>query len=92
MDVDTIKLHFNIIRDERQSAKIDYPLFDILFGAICANIAGARGWTDIRGYVLGHHDWFLKQNLFEQGVPADDTFARLIAAIKPNEFHECFLA
>ena len=92
MDIDAIKLHFSIIRDERQSAKIDYPLFDILFGAICAIIAGARGWTDIREYVLGHHDWFLKQNLFEQGVPADDTFARLIAAIKPCEFRECFLA
>jgi predicted transposase YbfD/YdcC len=92
MDIDAIKLHFSIIRDERQSAKIDYPLFDILFGAICAIIAGARGWTDIREYVLGHHDWFLKQHLFEQGVPADDTFARLIAAIKPEEFRECFLA
>jgi predicted transposase YbfD/YdcC len=92
MDIDAIKLHFSIIRDERQSAKIDYPLFDILFGAICAIIAGARGWSDIREYVLGHHDWFLNQHLFEHGVPADDTFARLIAAIKPSEFRECFLA
>lgn len=31
MNIDTIKEHFSIIRDERQSAKVDYPLFDILF-------------------------------------------------------------
>jgi predicted transposase YbfD/YdcC len=92
MDIETIKLHFSIIRDERQSAKVDYPLFDILFGSLCAVIAGARGWTEIREYVRGHHEWFLKQKLFENGIPVDDTFARLIAVIKPQEFQACFLA
>ncbi|UXI04095.1 ISAs1 family transposase [Photobacterium sp. TY1-4] len=92
MNIDTIKEHFSIIRDERQSAKVDYPLFDILFGSICAVIAGGQGWTDIREYVLGHHDWFLKRSLFEKGVPVDDTFARLIASIDPAEFRDCFLA
>ncbi|MFI3247315.1 MAG: transposase family protein, partial [Ferrimonas sp.] len=47
MVIDGIKAHFSIIQDSRQSAKVDYPLFDILFGALCAVIAGARGWTDI---------------------------------------------
>lgn len=91
MDITSIKQHFILIQDARQSAKIDYPLFDILFGTLCAVIAGARGWTDIREYVLGHHAWFLQQQLFEQGVPVDDTFARLISAIKPHDFRECFL-
>ena len=92
MNLETIKAHFSIIRDERQSAKVDYPLFDLLFGSICAIIAGGQGWTDIREYVLGHHEWFLKQGLFEKGVPVDDTFARLISNIDPTEFRECFLA
>lgn len=92
MDIEAIKLHFSIIRDERQSAKVDYPLFDILFGSLCAVIAGARGWTEIREYVRGHHEWFLKQKLFVNGIPVDDTFARLIAVIKPQEFQACFLA
>lgn len=92
MDIDIIKQHFIIIQDGRQSAKIDYPLFDILFGTLCAVIAGARGWTDIREYVLGHHDWFRQQALFENGVPVDDTFARLISAIEPQAFRDCFLS
>lgn len=91
MNLDTIKAHFSIINDQRQSAKVDYPLFDILFGSICAVIAGGQGWTDIREYVLGHHEWFLKQGLFEKGVPVDDTFARLISNIDPAEFRDCFL-
>ena len=91
-NIETLMLHFSIIKDPRQSAKVDYPLFDVLFGALCAVIAGARGWTDIREYVLGHHDWFLKQNMFVNGVPVDDTFARLIASIEPQAFRECFLS
>ncbi len=91
MDIDSIKEHFILIHDDRQSAKVDYPLFDVLFGSLCAIMAGGRGWTDIREYVMGHHEWFLKHRLFENGVPVDDTFARLISSIKPEAFQECFL-
>ncbi|ENM5763213.1 hypothetical protein V9R53_002825 [Vibrio mimicus] len=31
-------------------------MFDILFGSICAVIAGGQGWADIREYFLGNHD------------------------------------
>ena len=91
MNIEQIHTYFKVIRDDRQSAKINYPLFDLLFGMLCAVIAGARGWSDIREYVLGHHDWFIQHQLFEHGVPVDDTFARLIVAIDPTEFQRCFL-
>ncbi len=45
--------HFSSLHDKRQSAKITYPLFDVLFGSLCAVIAGAQGWFDIREYMLG---------------------------------------
>lgn len=45
MVIDSIKAHFGIIQVNRQSAKIDYPLFDVLFGALCAVIAGGS-WLD----------------------------------------------
>ena len=36
--------HFSIIKDPRQSWKIEHKLFDILLLTICAVIAGADGW------------------------------------------------
>ncbi|WP_425336948.1 hypothetical protein [Vibrio splendidus] len=27
-------------------------------------IAGAKGWFDIREYILGHHDWFKRNDMF----------------------------
>ncbi len=34
MDIDSIKEHFILIHEDRQSAKVDYPLFDISFGSL----------------------------------------------------------
>jgi hypothetical protein len=48
--------HFNTITDKRQSAKVSYSLFDVLFDSLCAVIAGAKGWFDIREYLLGHYE------------------------------------
>ncbi|MGO1247984.1 MAG: transposase family protein, partial [Oceanisphaera sp.] len=71
MHIETFKAHFQPVEDTRQSAKVTYPLFDVLFGTLCAVIAGAKGWFDIREYLLGHHDWFIEHGMFEAGVPAD---------------------
>jgi hypothetical protein len=56
MSIDAFKAHFKPVEGHRQSAKVTYPLFDVLFGTLCAIIAGARGWFEIREYLLGHHD------------------------------------
>ena len=88
---DTFKNDFQSITDSRQNAKVKYSLFEILFSTLCAVISGSDGWYEIREYVLGHHNWFKKQNIFLQGIPVDDTFARIISSIDPDEFHRCFV-
>ena len=65
MFIDSFKQHFESVADPRQSAKVTYPFFDILFGSLCAVIAGAHGWFDIREYLLGHHKWFLELGMFK---------------------------
>ncbi len=56
MHIDEFKEYFHTVTDKRQSAKVTYCLFEVLFGSLCAVIAGAKGWFDIREYILGHHD------------------------------------
>ncbi|CAK6713433.1 Putative transposase (fragment) [Vibrio harveyi] len=91
MHIDHFKEHFQTIIDQRQGAKVTYCLFEVLFGSLCAVIAGAKGWFDIREYIRGHHDWFKRNNVFLNGIPADDTIARIISTIEPEQFHECFV-
>jgi predicted transposase YbfD/YdcC len=79
------------IKDSRQSAKITYPLFDILFVSLCSVIAGAVGWKDIEEYAEGHLDWFQERGFLPHGVPVDDTISRIISRIEPDQFHQCFI-
>jgi hypothetical protein len=60
------------IKDSRQSAKITYPLFDILFLPLCSVISGAVGWKDIEEYAKGHLDWFQERGFLPHGVPVDE--------------------
>lgn len=78
----------NIFKQLPTNAKVTYCLFEVLFGSLCAVIAGAKGWFDIREYILGHHDWFKRNDLFLNGIPADDTIARIISTIEPEQFHQ----
>ncbi|SHO56638.1 hypothetical protein VQ7734_02407 [Vibrio quintilis] len=91
MYIDEFKAYFHAVTDDRQSAKVTYCLFEVLFGSWCAVIAGAKGWFDIREYILGHHEWFKRHSMFIQGIPADDTIARIISRMKPEPFYACFI-
>lgn len=92
MDFSLFVEHFCCIKDPRQKAKIDYPFFDLLFGSLCAIIAGAEGWKDIQEYIDGHLSWFQKQGFFSHGSPVDDTIARAIGRIEPKQFQQCFIS
>lgn len=52
MHIDHFKEHFQTIIDQRQSAKVTYCQFDVLWGSLCAVIAGAKGWFDILEYIV----------------------------------------
>ncbi|MEH6533674.1 MAG: transposase family protein [Photobacterium frigidiphilum] len=60
MHIDHFKEHFQSITDQRQGAKVTYCLFEVLFGSLCAVIAGAKGWFDIREYIHLEVTWIYK--------------------------------
>ena len=91
MYIEAFTNHFSDIIDQRQTAKVTYPLEDILFVTLCAVIAGAEGWADIHCYADGHLEWFQKHGYLKDGVPADDTIARIISRIDPEEFSKSFM-
>lgn len=54
---------------------------------MCAVIAGARGWFDIRVYLLGVY----QADMLKNGAPVDDTIARTISGMIPEQFQRFFL-
>ena len=90
MNIDAFSLHFEELSDPRQSAKISYPLFDVIFLTICATITGSEGWEDIEDFGETHLEWLQSKGLFQRGLPVHDTIALIISRLAPAEFQRCF--
>jgi hypothetical protein len=48
--IDVFAQHFADVKTPRQTAKISYQLYDVLFLTICAIITGCEGWEDIEDF------------------------------------------
>ena len=77
---------FSELEDPRQTTKIAYPFFDVVFLTVCAAIGGAQGWEDIELFGEAHLEWFQRNGLFHNGLPVHDTIARIISRIQPEQF------
>ncbi|MFC0229605.1 ISAs1 family transposase, partial [Serratia aquatilis] len=91
MSINAFSEHFADLQDPRQTAKVAYSLFDILFLTVCAVVGGAEGWQDIEDFGEAHLPWFQKRGLFPAGLPVDDTIARVISRLNPEQFQCSFI-
>lgn len=91
MSTEAFSKHFSDIQDPRQTAKISYPLFDVLFLSVCSVICGAEGWEEIQDFGEANLDWLQEKGLFIDGLPTHDTIARIVSRLDPNSFRRCFI-
>ncbi|WP_118988350.1 ISAs1 family transposase [Photorhabdus sp. CRCIA-P01] len=91
MELDAFSQHFGEINDPRQSAKISYPLFDVLFLTMCAVLTGAEGWEDIEDFGNMRINWLQEKGFFQTGLPVHDTIARIISRLDSVQFQHCFI-
>jgi predicted transposase YbfD/YdcC len=82
---------FSELDDPRQTGKIAYPFFDVVFLTVCAAIGGAQGWEDIELFGEAHLEWLQRNGLFSNGLPVHDTIARIISRIQPEQFQNAFV-
>jgi predicted transposase YbfD/YdcC len=82
---------FSELDDPRQTGKIAYPFFDVVFLTVCAAIGGAQGWEDIELFGEAHLEWLQRNGLFSNGLPVHDTIARIISRIQPEQFQNVFV-
>jgi predicted transposase YbfD/YdcC len=83
--------HFAEIDDPRIERTKRHKLIDILTIAILAVICGAEGWVAMESFGKAKHQWLKKILELPNGIPSDDTFARVFASLNPEQFQDCFL-
>jgi predicted transposase YbfD/YdcC len=82
---------FYDIDDPRASYNQWHRLTDILVIAICSVISGADGWNDMETFGLSRYDWLQTFLPLPHGIPSHDTFQRVLSALDPAQFSNCFL-
>ena len=83
--------HFKDLPDGRQSAKVRYPLDELLL-CLVAVIAGAEAITDIARFGDKKLDLLRRFRPFREGVPAHDHLGDILASLDAEHFQRCFVA
>jgi hypothetical protein len=82
---------FSQLADGRIDRKKLYPLHEILFIVLCGSICGAGSWRDFVLFGREKLDFLREYFPYTNGIPSKNTFARVFAALQPEEFRACFI-
>ena len=80
-----------MIRDARIDHNKKHDLSEMLFVAVCAAISGAEGWSDIVEFAETKEDWLCRFVRLDNGIPVDDTFARVLFRISLQALQACLV-
>lgn len=83
--------YFEKLDDPRVDRTKRYPLNEILFLIISATISGCEGWKSIRDFGVLKLEWLQQFLPYTQGIPVDDTIARVMRKLNTKQFEECFI-
>lgn len=83
--------YFGEISDPRKDINVKHNLLDVIFLTITGIISGCEGWKDIYDFGCAKLSWLRQYREFKNGIPVDDTIARIISALVPEEFTKCFI-
>ena len=90
--VERFQEHFGQMKDPRVERTKLYPLEEILFVMLCGSICGAESWRDFVMFGVDKLDFLREYFPFSAGIPCKNTFARVSAALEPEQFRACFIA
>lgn len=83
--------YFEGLADPRSGNAKAHIFLEILIIAILAVICGADGWSDVELFGKNKKVWLKTFLKLPKGIPSHDTFGRVFAKIKPEEFQKCFM-
>jgi predicted transposase YbfD/YdcC len=82
--------HFSEISDDREPARIMFPLAEVLLLVTCATIASCDDFDDIAAWGGSHIEFLRGFSDFHFGIPCERWLRSLVNRIDPVLFGRCF--
>lgn len=92
VSIDEVVAYFQDLEDPRSSINRRHPLTAVVVIAVLGVLAGASGPTAIADWAKIKEELLVEALGLEAGVPCKDVFRRVLMALKPAAFQECFAA
>ncbi len=90
VNVETIGSYFESLADPRHHRNRKHLLVDIVVIAVCGMLCGSDGPTAIHRWSVERADWLATFLRLPGGIPSRDCLRRLLIALKPEAFQQCF--
>src|SRR4051812_7782994 len=87
----TFHHQFQDLTDPRVERTRKHPLINIAFIAVCGVLSGADSFAAIHEFGGDRSAWFDRFLDLTNGIPSEDTFARVLARLDPGEFEKALL-
>lgn len=83
--------HFAVLPDPRVERGKKHLLIDVLFIGLATVLSGGESFTDMVDFGEIREEWLRKYLALPHGIPSEDTFQRVFAAIDPKAFIDCMI-
>jgi len=90
VSLDSVVKHFESLPDPRDPRNRRHLLVDVIVISVCGVIVGCEGPTAIVRWAKAKKDWLGEVLQLPNGIPSRDCVRRVLSALKPAAFQECF--
>jgi len=90
LSIDEVLCHFEELEDPRSEINRKHPLVSVVVIAIMGVLAQATGPTGIATWAKFHAELLQSLLPLPHGVPGKDVFRRVLCALRPDAFQQCF--
>lgn len=92
IDAGHVRSFFAALADPRHQRNRRHLLVDVIVIAVCATIVGCEGPTAMVRWAQAKATWLGQFLELANGIPSRDCLRRVLAALQPTAFQECFQA
>ncbi len=82
---------FATLPDPRVERTKRYPLNEVILLIIAGTVSGCDGWKSLKDFGEAKLDWLRKFLPYNDGIPVDDTLARVMRKLETKAFQACFI-